>query len=284
MIYSIMNKYNYGKIYKITSLDTYQIYIGSTTKTLNKRLLQHINDYTGYLNKKRGYLTSFELIKLNNYAITLVEFVNVETEYELLVYEGYHIINSPNTVNKIIPGRTIEQYANKIMINKYSEGKIYKITSEFTDSVYIGSTIKKLNERLNGHLYAYKSYLNEKTHYITSFEIIKHGDAKITLLELANVNTRDELLIIEGYHIKNTSNYVNKCIVGITKQEQNKEYYTEHKKELIAYQKNYYINNKEKKLEYEKTYNQLNTEKIKQYKKNYNIEHSDELKLKQNEK
>ena len=66
------------------------------------------------------------------------------------------------------------------MENKYSNGKIYTIRSPSTDKIYIGSTIEKyLSSRLNGHNALYKRFLNGKDNNMTSFELIKLGDAYI---------------------------------------------------------------------------------------------------------
>jgi hypothetical protein len=111
-----MNKYNNSKIYIITSPDTDKVYIGSTTNDLDKRLRDHVNSYTAYLKDKREYITSYELVKQNSYVITELEFVNVETEEQLKERERYYIENTPNCVNKQIPGRTkeeIKEYAKK---------------------------------------------------------------------------------------------------------------------------------------------------------------------------
>ena len=45
-------------------------------------------------------------------------------------------------------------------MNKYQNGKIYKITSKQTDDVYIGSTIQELNKRLIHHKAKYKTVVN----------------------------------------------------------------------------------------------------------------------------
>ena len=64
--------------------------------------------------------------------------------------------------------------------NKYQCGKIYKLISNETDKIYYGSTIEDvLTNRLSGHRKHYKSWINGKYHYVSSFEIIKFKDAKI---------------------------------------------------------------------------------------------------------
>ena len=56
----------------------------------------------------------------------------------------------------------------------YSLGKIYKLIDNTTEQCYIGSTCEPiLARRLAGHVRKYKSHLNEKQNYVSSFEIIK---------------------------------------------------------------------------------------------------------------
>ena len=60
------------------------------------------------------------------------------------------------------------------MVN-YKYGKIYKITDNTTNKIYIGSTCKYyLSQRLSTHVGGYIKYLrktNYKTHYVSSYEI-----------------------------------------------------------------------------------------------------------------
>jgi hypothetical protein len=63
------------------------------------------------------------------------------------------------------------------MVN-YQNGKIYKIVSG--DLIYIGSTCEPtLARRLAKHKINYKSYLNCKYHFTTSFNVIRNNDYKI---------------------------------------------------------------------------------------------------------
>jgi hypothetical protein len=77
----------------------------------------------------------------------------------------------------------------------YSRAKIYKIISNQTDDIYIGSTTKEyLSQRMTAHKYDYKQYLGGKGHYIASFDLLKYDDVKIVLLEAyPECKTRDEL-------------------------------------------------------------------------------------------
>lgn len=109
-------------------------------------------------------------------------------------------------------------------MNKYENGKIYKITSKQTDDVYIGSTIHRLTKRRTNHLH--------ESNQCLSRIIMKYNDAILELIELYPCKTKQELLWRERYWIENIK-CVNICIPIKTKQEQkeNKKKYSEAHKE-----------------------------------------------------
>ena len=107
----------------------------------------------------------------------------------------------------------------------YKNGKIYTIRSHQTDKIYIGSTTQPLSKRFHCHKGRYIISLSRKTNYITSFEIIKYGDAYIELLEEFPCETKDQLHKREGECIRNEPNCVNKFVPGRT----TKQYREEHK-------------------------------------------------------
>jgi len=143
----------------------------------------------------------------------------------------------------------------------FQYAKIYKLTSPNTDKIYIGSTCQKnLSSRLVNHKTDYKRYCLGNYHYITSFEIIVKGDAKIELLETCPCNSKDELKIIEAKWIKELE-CVNKVIPDRTK----KEYREDNKNKLKIYMKEYHEENKDKILKQRKEYYNDNKDKIKEY-------------------
>lgn len=150
-------------------------------------------------------------------------------------------------------------------MNKYNNGKVYKITSANTTDVYVGSTTYELNQRLSGHERSHRRYLNDKTNYCLSFQIIEKGDYKITLIEAVNVNTKEELLKREGHHAKTIPNCINIAIAGRTQ----KEYYEDNKQEILDYHKDYYKINKDEIVQKQKAYKEANPELIKQGKKTH---------------
>ena len=105
--------------------------------------------------------------------------------------------------------------------NKYNSSRIYKIQSSLTDKIYIGSTCQALSQRMAGHISDYKKYLKDNTKgYVSSYEIIKLGDAFITLIEEFNLNNRQQLISLEGEMIKDNINIcVNTRIEGRTQQQ-----------------------------------------------------------------
>lgn len=104
----IQNKYANGKIYKISSPSTVNVYIGSTCKTLNERLSQHKCDYKRYKNGKYHYVTSFEIVKFDDCVINLIEEIKTNS-LDLIDQETYHINNETNAVNKYTPKSSNEE-------------------------------------------------------------------------------------------------------------------------------------------------------------------------------
>lgn len=102
--------YKNGKIYTIRSHQTDKIYIGSTTQPLSKRLSGHKGKYKCYLNGKDIYLTSFEILKFEDVYIELLEECPCDNKNQLFKREGELIRAEPNCVNKVVAGRTDEQY------------------------------------------------------------------------------------------------------------------------------------------------------------------------------
>jgi len=141
--------------------------------------------------------------------------------------------------------------------NNYKNGKIYKITSDQTDQIYIGSSVQTLKRRFADHKSSYKNYNGNK--YMTSFEILKYENCQIELLEEFPCNNRTELHRKEGEWQKKL-NCVNKYISGRT----DAEYCQDNKKNKNKYNKKYYQENQEKIKKNNTKYYQENQEDVKQ--------------------
>ena len=104
-----MPDYSKGKIYCIRSFKTDDVYIGSTIQTLAERLGKHRNEYKNYLNGKKKYVSSFELLNYDDHYIELITLYPCSCKAELDAEEGQYI-REWDCVNKVIPGRTNKQY------------------------------------------------------------------------------------------------------------------------------------------------------------------------------
>ena len=124
--------------------------------------------------------------------------------------------------------------------------RIYKLTSQQTPKIYIGSTKLSLNTRFILHKTKYKKLVK----YITANEILQYPDCKIELIEECNLSKND-LRKKEGEYIK-LLDCVNSNIAG----RDSKQYYKDHiekykevnrkfREDNIDYFTNYYQNNKE---------------------------------------
>jgi len=101
-----MNKYENGKIYKITNTVTDDIYVGSTTHPLEARFDVHRRS------SRRDIYKNIKLYKLMNdigfdkFSIALIEDFPCETKTELCRREGYFIYTLNTSLNHNIAGRT----------------------------------------------------------------------------------------------------------------------------------------------------------------------------------
>jgi hypothetical protein len=111
-----MVNYQDAKIYKIECNETNKIYIGSTClPTLSKRLAHHVADYKRYKEgKTKKYMSSFEVLKNNNYDIYLLENYPCNNRDELRAKEGEYI-KQFECINKNIAGRTKEQFYKDVI-------------------------------------------------------------------------------------------------------------------------------------------------------------------------
>ena len=117
-------------------------------------------------------------------------------------------------------------------MNKYHNGKIYKIVDSSYTKQYIGSTTEKLSQRMTRHRSDYRRHLDgRRPHKMSVFDLFDEfgiENCKIELIEYYKCETREELLKCEGNHIK-SNNCVNKQITGRT----DREYYVENKDRIL---------------------------------------------------
>jgi len=106
-----MPDYKKGKIYCIRSHQTDEIYIGSTTQSLSKRMVAHRTKYKRFLNKKTNYITSYKILQFKDAYIELLHCSPCNSMEELHRAEGKYI-REMKCVNKCIPCRTKKEHYN----------------------------------------------------------------------------------------------------------------------------------------------------------------------------
>lgn len=154
------------------------------------------------------------------------------------------------------------------MVN-YQHGKVYKITSNHTELVYIGSTCNPLRKRLAKHRDNYRRHLAGNYGKVSSFDILQHGDAIIVLVEDCPCDNKEQLFRRERYHIENTPNCINMRVPGRTAAEhyqankaamaEKDKLYRETNKEVISERgKLYYEDNKDLIMQKTKAYREAN--------------------------
>lgn len=146
-------------------------------------------------------------------------------------------------------------------MSKYQSGKIYKIVCNKTNDVYIGATIRDLDDRLKRHIHDYERDAKRKCE---SYNIIKRGDYKIELVESYACNSKKELYQRETYWMNEI-----KCI------NKYKSYRT--KEEAKQYHINWCNDNKERIKKNNKEYREKNKERIKEHHRQYHIKNKDAM-------
>ena len=120
----------------------------------------------------------------------------------------------------------------------YTYGKIYKIVSDKTNKVYIGSTCKNLSERLRAHQSCWCNYKKGNYCRVTVFELFElGGKCKIELVCDFPCNNADELRMKE-YEIMQLPEYKD-IIVN-----KNRPFNNRTRDERLTAQKNYYSSTK----------------------------------------
>ena len=126
----------------------------------------------------------------------------------------------------------------------YSKGKIYKITCNETEKIYIGSTTQTLTKRFKQHKNNHKYWKNGKYNNTSIFKLFdEYGkdSCNIELIENYPCDNNKELERREAYFIRKNKCY-NITIPGRTK----KEYKENNKEKIKEEMKKYRENNKEK--------------------------------------
>lgn len=114
-----MPNYQHGKIYAIRCHETDEVYIGATTQSLSLRMSGHRTDF-----KSQKNITASRILQYPSAYIELIENFPCNSREELNQREG-HYIRTMECVNKIISGRTDEEYANEHREYNRERSRIY---------------------------------------------------------------------------------------------------------------------------------------------------------------
>ena len=115
-----------GKIYKITNNVDSDIYIGSTTNSLQLRFAVHILTAKYSKSKHRLLYRKMNLLGSENFKIELVDEITCHDKQDLKVLEGYYILQL-GTLNHNVAGRTIKDW--RVIKRSCSCGKTYTLTN-----------------------------------------------------------------------------------------------------------------------------------------------------------
>jgi hypothetical protein len=212
-----MSNYQNGKIYKIVCNITKEIYVGSTTLSLEERLRQHTSDYNRYLNNKRDFVSSFVIIERGNYKIVLLENYPCETREELLIRERYYF-DTLNCINKCRPILTTKEQCDE----KKDYNKQYYIENR--------DEIKDQNKQY--YIENREEIIEKQKQYrIENREELKDQKKQY------RIENREKLIEKQKqYYIENREEII----------EQKKQYYIENSEEKKEYSKQYRIENRDK--------------------------------------
>ena len=137
-------------------------------------------------------------------------------------------------------------------MNKYQNGKIYKIVDVGYNKCYIGSTCEELSPRMARHRYMFTQHSTKGKESYRScnclFEEFGVENVKIEEIEKYPCNDRDELLAREGYYIQNTD-CNNKKVAGRTF----KGWYNDNRDKCLENLKSNYSKNIEDRKAYKST-------------------------------
>ena len=150
-------------------------------------------------------------------------------------------------------------------MNKYHDGKIYKIVDVGYNKCYIGSTTESLSQRMARHRSQYRDYQKGSKMFVCSFRLFEEyslENCKIELVEYYKCETKEELLKREGEIIR-TAECINKNIAGRDK----KQHYQDNREEILNQHKKYRDEHKIEKQETDRIYREKNSEKIKEKQK-----------------
>lgn len=294
------NKYHYAKIYIIRNKINDLIYIGATINLISKRFTEHKGNAVNnrFINSKL-YKAMNELGH-DNFYIEIIEYFsckNVEKLHEredgyISLYDsinnGYNsLLNTKINIDLSLLPR--KEDITTFVENPFRLAKIYKITNDIDNLIYIGCTCNLLDRRLTNHNNdSTKEYSKDRK--FSQF-ILSHGIEHFNIHLIENypcdnfmqLLDRESLWIKKFDSVKNGLNSVGDYTDEIRKDKKKeyiekyhdeinqwkKDWYNKNKNKILETRKEHYENNREKKIEYQKEYTEKNKEKVEDYQTKY---------------
>jgi hypothetical protein len=141
------------------------------------------------------------------------------------------------------------------MSQDFSKAKIYKITNDYNNDVYVGSTCDLLTKRFSYHKSDYRKERCQNMPIYKLMNEIGFERFRIELIEDYPCQDRYQLRQREGNFIREIGT-LNKVIAGRSSQQSQKEYYEANKEHINKLNR-----------EYNKEYKKVNKVKIQEYRK-----------------
>lgn len=139
--------YSQGKIYKIVCNKSGLIYIGSTYRSLDERLKEHVSDCKKFFDKKlKHIISSIYVIFNNDYKIELIENYPCQNRKELEKREYYYIDNI-ECINTHRNSMNSKQYnihrekMLKLLVDKLGKDSVIKILFRYGIDEYINNKL-----------------------------------------------------------------------------------------------------------------------------------------------
>ena len=133
------------------------------------------------------------------------------------------------------------------MSQDFNKGKIYKITNDYNDDIYIGSTCDTLIRRFNGHKGGSKNEKKQNRPIYKLMNEIGFERFRIELIEDYPCTDKYELRQRETYYIREIGTLNSKIECRTRKQ-----YQEDNKEQIQKQRKTYYESNKDKILDEQK--------------------------------
>ena len=149
--------YSNGKIYCIRNTITDDIYIGSTTQPLCKRIAKHRSSMKNERNNNASLYKKMNALGVENFYIELIEEYPCENNEQLRAREG-HFIREMATLNGRIEQRTVKEWHED---NK-DHVKAYKRQHYQENKEHILERVKTNTENNKEHVKQYQKEYHEK--------------------------------------------------------------------------------------------------------------------------